>query len=314
MKTEKLTNRMSTIESSISLGTAGRHETFTPRYGWLKKGYDRCVNNPHVFNDDNAIEQIGVGKNMVRSIRFWCVLFRLLEDAGEPGCLKPTSFGSRLLNTESGWDPYLEDPASLWLLHWQIFLPPYSAVSWVLAFNYIDLSAFDGHELGATIVSRARTINGLRNIAEGSFDKDASCILRMYCSDENDKNEIRSPFRDLGVIVPAKDVEGHRFRFAANSKQGLPDLIFMAAVFSYANQWFSEQQSLSLNQITYGINSPGVAFKLSETECGSRIERVYRTLPSVSFIDNNGLRQLQYSASAANLFEQCLESYFEERV
>jgi len=314
MKTEKITNQMNSLDTSIFIGTAGRHETFTPRYGWLKKGYDRCVANKHVFNDENAIEQLGVGKNMVRSMRFWCVLFRLLEDAGEPGCLKPTDFGFRLLDTESGWDPYLEDPASLWFLHWQIFLPPYSAVSWVIAFNYVDLSAFDVHELSATIVSKARIMNGLRSIAEGSFEKDASCILRMYCSDENDKNEIRSPFSDLGLITPARDMEGHRFRFAANAKTNLPDLIFMAAVFSYANQWFEGQRSLSLHQVTYGINSPGVVFKLSETECGSRIERIYRTLRNVNFVDNNGLRQLQFSASAGDLAEQCLERYFGERI
>lgn len=313
MKTERARDGIGTIDAFISRGTAGRHETFTPRYGWLKKGYDRCADRPHVFNDDDAIEQLGVGKNMVRSMRFWCVLFRLLEDSGEPGCLKPTDFGRRLLDTQSGWDPYLEDPASFWLLHWQIFLPPYSAVSWVLAFNYIDLSAFDGHELSASIVLRARTMEGLRNTAEGSFEKDASCILRMYCPEENDKNEIRCPFSDLRLIVPAKDVDGHRFRFAGNSKDNLPDLIFMAAVFSYAEQWFLRQRSLSLQQIAYGINSPGVAFKLSETECGKRIERIHRHLKGVSFVDNNGLRQLQYTVSAGELSQYCLELYFKER-
>lgn len=296
------------VQGAIS--GASRHETFTPRYGWLKKGYDRCCSNPHVFNDDNAIEQLGVGKNMVRSMRFWCLLFRLLEDAGEPGCLKPTGFGKLLLDTDIGWDPYLEDPASLWLLHWQIFLPPYAAVSWLIAFGDIGLSTFDLRELSSAIISKAKESDSIRNIAESSYEKDASCILRMYCPDENDKNEIRSPFSDLSLIIPAKDVEGHRYRFAANNKRNLPDLIFLAAVFSYAAQWYSEQRSLSLQQISYGMNSPGVAFKLSETECGSRIERVFRSLPGVGFVDNNGLRQLQYSRPAENLYKECLDNYY----
>lgn len=59
----------------ITGGFAGRHETFTPRYGWLKKGFDACAHNPHVFTDETAIEQLGVGKNMVQSIRYWCQLF-----------------------------------------------------------------------------------------------------------------------------------------------------------------------------------------------------------------------------------------------
>lgn len=296
-----------------AISGASRHETFTPRYGWLKKSYDRCCINPHVFNDDNAIEQLGVGKNMVRSMRFWCILFRLLADTGEPGCLKPTEFGKLLLDTENGWDPYLEDPASLWLLHWQIFLPPYSAVSWLIAFGDIGLSTFDLRELSSAIISKAKESDRLRNIAEGSYEKDASCILRMYCPDGNDKNEIRSPFSDLGLIIPAKDVEGHRYRFAANNKRNLPDLIFLTAVFSYAAQWYSEQRSLSLQQISYGMNSPGVAFKLSETECGSRIERVIRSLRGVGFVDNNGLRQLQFSRPAEDLYRECLDNYYGAR-
>ena len=109
-----------------SKGTPGRHETFVPRYGWLTKGYVRCAESPHVFNDDDAIEQLGVGKNMVRSIRFWCLLLDLLEepckdsDLGK-GALSPGALGIRLIgpflpdenrvNTETGWDPYLEDIA-----------------------------------------------------------------------------------------------------------------------------------------------------------------------------------------------------------
>ena len=293
-----------------AISGASRHETFTPRYGWLKKGYDRCCNNPHVFNDDNAIEQLGVGKNMVRSMRFWCLLFRLLEDAGEPGCLKPTNLGRLLLDTETGWDPYLEDPASLWLLHWQIFIPPYSAVSWLIAFGDIGLSTFDLRELSSAIISKAKESDRLRNFAEGSYEKDASCILRMYCPDENDKNEIRSPFSDLGIIIQAREVEGHRFRFAANNKRNLPDLIFLAAVFSYAAQWHPGQRSLSLQEISYGQNSPGVAFKLSETECGTRVERIFRSLRGVSFVDNNGLRQLQFPRSAEDHYRECLEKYY----
>jgi len=301
------------LRSQGAISGASRHETFTPRYGWLKKGYDRCEINTHVFNDDNAIEQLGVGKNMVRSMRFWCLLFRLLEDTGEPGCLHPTEFGKRLLNKEIGWDPYLEDPASLWLLHWQIFIPPFSAVSWLIAFGDIGLSTFDLRELCAAIISKAKEIDRLRSIAESSYEKDASCILRMYCSDENDNNEIRNPFSELGLIVPARDVDGHRYRFAANNKRNLPDLIFLAAVFSYAEQWFSEQSSLSLHQITYGTHSPGIAFKLSETECGSRIERTYRILNGVDFVDNNGLRQLQFSRPAKDIYKECLEKYYGAR-
>lgn len=153
-----------------SKGTPGRHETFVPRYGWLTKGYVRCAESPRVFNDDDAIEQLGVGKNMVRSIRFWCLLLGLLKEPGKDsdiakGVLSPGKLGIRLIgqylpdknriDTETGWDPYLEDIASLWLLHWQIFKQPFNAVSWSLAFNFCSLRSFSLQELGASIINIA---------------------------------------------------------------------------------------------------------------------------------------------------------------
>ncbi|RYE14072.1 MAG: DUF4007 family protein [Rickettsiales bacterium] len=44
------------------------HETFTFRYPWLKKGVDGLKGNPGIFQSDDAIVELGVGKNMVSSI------------------------------------------------------------------------------------------------------------------------------------------------------------------------------------------------------------------------------------------------------
>jgi hypothetical protein len=299
------------VEQAFSTGSAGRHETFTPRYGWLKKGYDRCLGNPHIFNDDTAIEQLGVGKNMVRSIRFWCVLFRLLEDADGPGCLQPTEFGKKLLDTDIGWDPYLEDPASLWLLHWQIFRPPFMAVSWNIAFAYTALQTFSVRELTSAIEAKAREIDRVCEIAKSSFEKDASCILRMYASGVRERADIRCPFTDLGLVVPALEHPGtNRFCFAPGPKQTLPDLIFMAAVFDYATQWFPDQNSLSLAHITFGLNSPGMAFRLSESDCGERLDRTCRYLEGIEFTETDGIRQVQFTQKPGSLSRECLAQYY----
>ena len=46
-----------------------RHETFHPRFGWLKKGFDAAQKNPGIFLQEDAPVRLGVGKNMVNSIR-----------------------------------------------------------------------------------------------------------------------------------------------------------------------------------------------------------------------------------------------------
>ena len=304
-------NIMITLDEALINGSAGRHETFTPRYGWLKKGYDRCCANRHVFNDENSIEQLGVGKNMVRSIRYWCILFRLLEDDAKPGCLKPTAFGEKMLDTEKGWDPYLEDPASLWLLHWQIFRAPFIAVTWNIAFSYVTLQTFTARELTSAVHNKAKETEKICDIAAGSFEKDVSCILRMFVPERREHAEIRCPFTDLGLIVPAVETpDKDRYRFSSGTKPNLPDLVFMAAVFDYAAQWHPGQNSLSLIQIAYGPMSPGMAFRLTESECGQRLDRICRQFKGATFTETNCIRQVQFTGSPAALYEECLMKYY----
>jgi len=54
-----------TINSNTSSGTElifARHETFYPRYGWLKKGFEAVHANSNIFLEEDAHIQLGVGK------------------------------------------------------------------------------------------------------------------------------------------------------------------------------------------------------------------------------------------------------------
>ena len=54
------------------------HESFPCKSMWLKKGYDYLVDRNR-FTDPDAVVKLGVGKNMVQSIRFWLRAFGLLN-------------------------------------------------------------------------------------------------------------------------------------------------------------------------------------------------------------------------------------------
>ena len=57
-----------------------RHETFHPRFGWLKKGFDKADEDDRVFSRDSAAVVLGVGKNMVKAIRYWCIAFKVVDE------------------------------------------------------------------------------------------------------------------------------------------------------------------------------------------------------------------------------------------
>src|SRR5690348_13757614 len=106
------------------------HETFPFRYPWLKKGFDAALDDGQVFLRNDATTTLGVGKNMVRSIRHWCLAAGVLAETRDGGpALLPSDLGTLLL-ADDGLDPYLEDPATLWLLHWQIASSRGRAATW----------------------------------------------------------------------------------------------------------------------------------------------------------------------------------------
>ena len=107
--------------------TFSGHESFPCRQYWLKKGFD-FVNSNWQFNSPDAVIHLGVGKNMVTSIRYWLRAFNLLD-----GDDNLTELADRIFN-EDGWDPFLEDEGTLWLLHYNIVSKGYASI-FSLIFN-----------------------------------------------------------------------------------------------------------------------------------------------------------------------------------
>lgn len=299
------------IDDYIRQAGTGRHETFTPRYGWLKKGYDATVDNGYVFKAPDAIEILGVGKNMVRSIRFWCLAFKIIElNPDQKGSVIPTQFGEKLLSVE-GWDPYLEDIASLWLLHWMLFTPTLEAVNWPFAFNRNQIFSFDSKNLAKILVNAAKKYPNLANLSENTFEKDASCILRMYVDGGRD-TEIDCPFTQLEIIRRAE--EKNQFYFDNSDKSSIPPLIYAAACFSYIDNYASStQKTMSMNRLTFGFNSPGVVFKLSETVSGEKLRLASEKMGGISIIEQAGGFQIHLDGNPGELFFQALDIYYKEQ-
>lgn len=88
---------------------------------WLKKGYDYLVDR-NKFTDPDAVVKLGVGKNMVQSIKFWLRAFGLLNDD------EATEIARYLFDDRDGRDPYAEDNATLWILHYLLVVTAASSI------------------------------------------------------------------------------------------------------------------------------------------------------------------------------------------
>lgn len=90
-----------------------RHETFHCRHFWLKKGYDFYKKNESLSIEESVLE-LGGGKNMVSAIDFWLKAFSIRDENK-----KLTELADRIFG-ENGYDPYLENYGTLWLLQYYL--------------------------------------------------------------------------------------------------------------------------------------------------------------------------------------------------
>jgi hypothetical protein len=311
-----------TLASGSELQAAfARHETFHPRYGWLKKGYEGASDDPGVFLRDNATTVLGVGKNMVRAIRYWCLAYKVLRE--EPAAenhrlfnLYPTDFGRRLI-ADGGWDPYLEDPGSLWLLHWQLLRSPCRAPSWWAVFNASRSPEFSDRSLLEELRRFRDEHDEFTEIVDGSLEKDVRCLLRMYGSVTQGRDlledSVDSPFAELGLIRP---IPGPKREWAINTtpKQQLPDDLVVYACVDYALNQAPGTRLAGVAGLARNPGSPGRAFALSETFVGDALARyAERHADPISVTHAAGNRQLVIPPHPAEAIAVVLDRYYDQK-
>lgn len=292
-----------------------RHETFAPRAGWLKKGFDAAQADTLIFLDDDAALRLGVGQNMARAIRYWCHAYRLLEEVpvpqGRAFASRVTPLGAALLG-DGGWDPYLEDLGSLWLLHWQLVRKAELATAWWYAFTAWPSREFSAAQLEADLGAFVQRVHPTARAAASSLKKDATCILRMYAEHELDgpvtEESIACPFVELGLIQPG--IEPRSFAFAVTDKPHLPPLIVVAACLEFAADAVPGARTIALGRLLYEAGSPGMAFKLTESALADAIEQVAGLTRAVQLADTAGVVQLTFRGEPQKVARDLLTRYY----
>ena len=170
------------------------HQTFPFRYTWLKKGVDAVTEDPTIFSSEDASVILGVGKNMVSSIRHWCSVAELIKkDDSQRKQLVPTKLGTFIFNDNNGVDPYLDDPATLWLIHWKIATNINQATAWYWAFNIFRENHFSFNlfkdELDKWTHQQKPT---MRSVSDNTMQRDIQCFIRTYCQSHHNRNCCRS--------------------------------------------------------------------------------------------------------------------------
>jgi hypothetical protein len=305
----------------FAIPTFAAHQTFHPRFGWIKKGYDAAVNEPNVFNKQDAPVTLGVGKNMVEAIKAWATATHVIARVPKPdrprmSVALPTPLGRALLDDKTGLDPYLEDPSTLWVLHWQAVSAKTSLPVWWAAFNDFPALEFTESDLTRFCVDEVASTSWPQP-NESSIHKDVDCLLRMYTKRSTRARQtldelLDSPFRELGLIQPAP-AGRNTYRFIRGAKPSLSSAAISYACLDFLAATDSHSRTATLARLSTDPGSPGRLMKLTEDVILDALERTQQVVGEIHIAAPAGIMQLILDAPPARLAKTVLWLHHCER-
>lgn len=260
------------------------HNTFLCKNNWLKKGYD-FVQKGGGFNDADAVVRLGVGKNMVEAIRYWLRSFGLTDEADT---LQPVAHE---LLADDGLDPYLEDSATLWYLHYRLVRTGRASL-YHLVFNEMrrENFSFTRAQLAQFVTRRALEL-GSPTPNENTLEADLTMFVRSYAPPGREQGrpdveeESTGLLQDLGLLTLNR-ADGLRYHIENLDRSELPWPVVLRAILE--NPAFGEV--ITFTDLAVAPDSPGLVFALSEKGLYEKIEEMQQQLPTA----------VVYSATAGN--------------
>lgn len=276
--------------------TFSGHESFPCKTLWLKKGYDFIKANDN-WNDADSVVKLGVGKNMVASIRYWMRAFGLTIND------ELTNIAYYIFDTDNGKDPFIEDLGTLWLLHY-LLVSTGEATLYKLLFTQFQRErlSFDREHL-LSFVKRTMTEDGkLKTYNENTVRKDVGVLLQNYVQPQKAQSmeDYSSLLIDLDLIRQSN--EGKLYTFNIEGKRQIPLAILLYAI---------AKEKGEDNSVDYDtLHSIGNIFCLNDMELISMLMALQVKYPEVlRYSDTAGLRQVQFLKQVSS--DQVLTYYYD---
>jgi hypothetical protein len=286
--------------------TFGRHETFPLRYGWLTQGLDALRQTPTIFSQpEPAMITLGVGRNMVNAIHYWLQVTGVATFSEGQG--QPTALGEALLG-DAG-DRYLEDEATLWIVHWLIASNAEAATGFYWFFNHFSTPRFHDPEVLQTLSVFAERELQVRR-AQTTLKSDVSTLLRMYAPAVGRTDDhLDSPLAQL-QLVEAEAGRGYR-----SLRMARPFLPLIAVHFALLQRFAADSRlpAIPIRTLLQGGDehaAPGAVFRLNEEGLLNILEQLLERYPHCYELrDTAGVHQLYRGRALMNPLEALRNHY-----
>ena len=292
-------------ETSVNFRFSG-HETFPCRYTWLPKAVRNLGNGALFQDEDAAMVSLGVGKNMVRAIRFWADTAEVLHSTGRSGRLEVTPFG-KMVFAPGGRDEFLEDIRTLWLIHWKFSTGVNEPLfAWHFMLNSWHLPDFTRTEALRAFGQEAERLS--KKLSPVTLEHHFTTFLHTYVPTKNRKGEVMEdnldcPLVELEMIQKVGErvsgTAGRResiYAFRVEEKPEISPELFIYCLQDYWAKHQSEEKTLTFRHVAVAPCSPGQVFKLPEHAIRDRLESIER--------DSHGIYVYEESAAIQRIIRR----------
>ncbi|MDR0917811.1 MAG: DUF4007 family protein [Oscillospiraceae bacterium] len=241
------------------------HDTFFIRKGWLTKGMKNMLIDPTVFvnKTNNPMDTLGIGANMVKSLRYWLQAVGLTQEPNSGQRLQTfTPFGQVIYEN----DKYIEEPGTLWLLHYKLASNFEDATSWYYFFNEFKLNEFTRDDFISHISSFLKEKEPEKIHSLKTLEDDYNCIINTYLprfksnpEKVNPESNIDCPLGELGLI----DIANKKSKLYRKSQPKI-DTVHPLIALAIIIDNLAEQKSkeIKISDLQNNINNIGKIFNL----------------------------------------------------
>ncbi len=261
------------------------NESFYIRTGWFEKALTVMNENKdvNVFSSANGVSYLGVGSNMVSSIRYWMIAAGLLE--------KQKNIATDLSKLIYEIDPYFEDINTWWIIHYNLATNLIDCPVNYAFFNLVDRKKATREEFAKIIYSAIKDKCGIE-AKEDYIKSDLSVCIRSYSPDEiieewkTPEDNYTCPLWQLGLLRKIGQNE------VVKTEPSL-DAINYKVVYLSLLRAFEDVNGFTIDDALSKEKGPGVIFNISRSTMISLIEKMQKQ-GLVSFNRTAGLNTVYF--------------------
>jgi len=240
---------------------------------------------------------------MVAAVRYYLKAYGFVGDNDRFRDLASDIFA------DDGYDPYLEDIGTIWLLHYFISTSGY-ATSYFLFFNYFRKlkPRFTRTQFKTYLVNE--TVSQGKRFSENSIKKDVAVLVNNY----NRSSKLKHPedgfnsfMYELGLIEKNEKIGNEDVFMISNKvRENLPPRIVLACI-----RLSNSGSTVTLQELQNGINQIGNILVLSSMAIRDVLDKVNKLYPQEIIIkEDAGVQTLQIKSTIT--IDRILNDYYND--